>query len=349
MTLAVNLAQGASNNVTFRNRIINGAMVIDQRNAGASVSFTSSFAYYLDRFGGRLSSSSGSTIAQSSTAPTGFNKSLLVTIGTGASATAGQLNAFYQAIEGYNVADLGFGTANAKPITLSFWVRSSLTGTFGGSFQNNANNRSYPFTYTINSANTWEYETITIAGDTTGTWETTNSGGLTIWFDLGSGSNYQGTAGAWAGADYRAASGTTSLVATSGATINITGVQLEAGTTASPFEYRQYTTELQLCQRYYQKFNGSQYLNESVGAAAATTVIYYNKPFITSMRAAPTFSSSGTFNADGTSYSTVTLTMPYASTETARVDGAGSGFTAGQAYGLTHQSTNSYLQFTAEL
>ena len=241
------------NSLGVRNRIINGAMVIDQRNAGASVSFSSSYAYYLDRFGGRLTTSTGSTIAQSSTAPTGFNKSLLVTIGTGASATSTQLNTIYQAIEGYNVADLGFGTANAKTFTLSFWVRSSLTGTFGGAFQNDSNNRSYPFTYTISAANTWEQKTITVAGDTTGTWNTTNTSGLTIWFDLGSGSNFQGTAGAWAGSDYRAATGATSLVATSGATFYITGVQLEVGT-ATPFEHRPYDMELQRCQRYCQVY-----------------------------------------------------------------------------------------------
>ena len=351
MTLAVNLAQGASNNVTFRNKIINGNMVIDQRNAGASVTPVND-GYMLDRWKYNASQASKFTVQQNAgsvTPPVGFSNYMGFTVASAVTVGATDNFMFSQRIEGFNFADLNWGTANAKTVTLSFQVYSSLTGTFGGSLQNSAENRSYPFTYSISSANTWTTISVTVAGDTSGTWiGATNGVGLKAWFSLGMGSTYSGTAGAWAGATYFSATGATSVVGTSGATFYITGVQLEAGTTASPFEYRQYGTELALCQRYYQKFNGSQYLNESIGVAAATTVIYYNKPF-TSMRAAPTFSSSGTFNADGTSYSTVTLSMPYASTETARVDGTGSGFTAGQAYALTHQSTNSYLQFTAEL
>jgi len=154
-------------------------------------------------------------------------------------------------IEGFNVADLNWGTANAKTVTLSFWVRSSLTGTFGGVLQNSANNRSYPFTYTISSANTWEYETVTIAGDTTGTWLTTNGVGVWVMLGLGVGSTFSGTAGAWAGSNFISATGATSVVGTNGATFYITGVQLEVGSTATSFDYRPYTTELQLCQRYY--------------------------------------------------------------------------------------------------
>ena len=347
MTLAVNIAQGGSNNVTMRNRIINGAMVIDQRNAGASITPTNG-QYCVDRWQNAVNVSSKYSCQQVADAPAGFSYSLKATSLSAYTIGAGEIAGFRQYIEGYNIADLGQGTSNATSFTLSFWVKSSLTGTFGGVVSND-NNRTWAFTYTISSANTWEYKTVTITGQTGGTWLTTNGAGLSVIFSLACGSTYLTTPNQWNSNNSYGATGQGSVLATNSATWQVTGVQLEAGTTASPFEYRQYGTELQLCQRYYQKFNGSQYLNESVGTAAATTVIYFNKTLTTSMRTAPTFSSSGTFNADGTSYSTVTLTMPYAGTAVVRVDGAGSGFTAGQAYALTHQTTDSYLQFSAEL
>jgi hypothetical protein len=250
MTLAVNIAQGGSNNVTFRNRIINGAMVINQRGFSGSVTTNQ---YTLDRWQAISPTDSGKfSVSQSSTTATGFSYSLLATSLTAYTVLTNDRFSLAQAIEGYNTADLSWGTANAQTVTLSFWVRSSLTGTFGGALQNSDGNRSYPFTFTISSANTFEYKTITVAGSTSGTWFTTNGVGMYVYFGLGVGATYSGTAGAWANADYRSATGATSLVSTNGATLYITGVQLEAGTTASPFEYRQYGTELLLCQRYYE-------------------------------------------------------------------------------------------------
>jgi hypothetical protein len=237
----------------FKNRIINGAMMIDQRNAGASVSVTS-LVYTLDRWSGWCNNgSANATVAQSSTAPAGFVNSLLFTNVTGVTVGSSDRAQLAQNIEGLNVADLGWGTANAQPVTLSFWVRSSLTGTFGGSLANNAADRSYPFSYTISAANTWEQKSITIAGDTTGTWLTTNGVGIRLDFDLGCGSSLKGTAGSWASADYRGATGSVNLTATSGATFYITGVQLEKGSTATSFDYRPYSAELAMCQRYYEK------------------------------------------------------------------------------------------------
>ena len=251
MTLAVNIAQSGSNNVTFRNRIINGAMVFDQRNAGASVPITGTI-YCPDRYQIRLVAGSGHTAQRVTTAPTGFNNSLKITVGTGASPSAGENGFIYQGVEGYNSADLGWGTANAKTITISFWVNSSVTGTYGLVLTNNDGNRAYVTSYTINSANTWEYKTVTIAGDTTGTWEITNACGIQVNFDIGQGSNRSYSAStSWQANNALGLTGGVKLVATSGATLYITGVQLEAGTTASPFEYRQYGTELFLCQRYY--------------------------------------------------------------------------------------------------
>jgi hypothetical protein len=240
----------------FKNRIINGAMVIDQRNAGASVTQTVAAVYTLDRwqmFGDVTSKFSVQQDAGAVTPPVGFNDYLGVT--SLSSYTLATDDRFFvrHKIEGFNTADLDFGKATAKTVTLSFWVRSSLTGTFGGSIQNGAGNRSYPFTFTINSANTWEYETITIAGDTSGTWLTTNGIGLVINFGLGvQGSTYAGTAGAWNSNNNYSATGATSVVGTNGATFYITGVQLEKGSTATSFDYRPYGTELALCQRYFE-------------------------------------------------------------------------------------------------
>ena len=236
----------------MRNRIINGNMVIDQRNAGASVTILNSVTYDVDRWFGYSSTTSKFSLQQSSVAPVGFTNSLLATSLSAYSVTSSDEMNISQRIEGFNVADLGWGTANAVTVTLSFWVRSSLTGTFGGSLYNSGNSRSYPFSYTISAANTWEQKSITIAGDTSGTWLTTTGLGLGITICLGAGSTRSGTAGAWASANLASATGATSVVGTNGATFYITGVQLEKGSVASAFENRQYGTELALCQRYYE-------------------------------------------------------------------------------------------------
>ena len=236
----------------FKNRIINGAMVIDQRNAGASVTPIDG-QYTLDRWIWQQVTAGKCTIAQSSTSATGFTKSLLITSTSAYTPLTGDVMTIGQRIEGFNVADLGWGTASAQTITVSFWVRSSLTGSFGGTLRNGASNRSYPFLFTISSANTFEYKTVTVAGDTSGTWATESSAGLQLSFAAGCGATYLGTAGAWATAPYYSATGATNLVGTSGATLYITGVQLEKGSTATSFDYRPYGTELALCQRYFYK------------------------------------------------------------------------------------------------
>ena len=263
----------------FKNRLINGGMVIDQRNAGASVT-PASGNYTLDRWKFQATQSSKLTIQQSTVAPSGFSNSLLVTSTSAYSITSTDEFEVTQPVEGFNTADLSWGTASAQAVTLGFWVRSSLTGTFGGAIGNNAFNRSYPFSYTISAANTLEYKTVTIAGDTTGTWVgATNGIGLYVYFGLGVGSTKSGTAGSWAGSYFVSATGATSVVGTSGATFYITGVQLEKGSTATSFDYRPYGTELALCQRYYDLSSGTTFLV----AAAAFTV-----RFATVMRASPT-------------------------------------------------------------
>ena len=244
--------QNTASKVGMVNRIINGDFRIDQRNAGASVTPTTT-GYTLDRWRAGITVGSKFSVQQSSTAPNGFTKSALITSLSAYSVSSGDILSFQQFIEGNNTADLGWGTASAATVTLSFWVRSSLTGTFGGALSNNDANRSYPFTYTISAANTWEQKSITIAGDTSGTWETGNLIGIQIRLGLGVGTTFSGTAGSWSGSNFFSATGAVSVVGTSGATFYITGVQLEKGSTATSFDYRPYGTELALCQRYYYK------------------------------------------------------------------------------------------------
>ena len=277
----------------FKNRIINGAMMIDQRNAGASVT-PADGAYTIDRYKFGVSQSSKLTTQQSSTAPVGFINSMLITSSSAYTVLTGDYFYFQQRIEGLNTSDLAWGTANAATVTISFWVRSSLTGTFGGCVQNSAGTRSYPFTYSISSANTWEQKTITIAGDTTGTWLTTNGIGINVQFGLGVGSTYSGTSGSWAGANYISATGATSVVGTNGATFYITGVQLEKGSTATSFDYRPYGTELQLCQRYYEQF----YWND-IGCQIGASLTLINSKFAVVKRASPTTTNTGTVTYQG--------------------------------------------------
>jgi hypothetical protein len=340
---------------SFKNRIINGAMQIDQRNAGASVTVNDTAPYVLDRYFAQDATDGSFTVQQSSVAPTGFNNSMLITVATtDASLAAGQVARIVQRIEGFNVADLNWGTAGAQTVTLSFWVRSSVTGAFGGALSNSAFNRSYPFTYTISAANTWEQKTITIAGDTTGTWLTNNGIGLEINFGLGVGSTFSGTAGAWSGSGLMSSTGATNLLATSGATWAITGVQLEKGSTATSFDYRPYGAELALCQRYcFSTTNGSS----SGGAALNTTTATQRFSFLVNMRTSPTvsittagsFGVSDDYNSDYTA-STVTLVGSRTSTTFSRLQlGGFTSLTTGRFYGGVADVGTAVITFSAEL
>ena len=290
----------------FKNRIINGAMVIDQRNAGASVTPTTSGTYTLDRWRVTLSVASKFSIQQSTTAPTGFNFSTLITSASAYSVGASEQFALTQFIEGYNTADLMWGTASAATVTLSFWVYSSLTGTFGGVLKNNANDRSYPFTYTISSANTWTQASVTIAGDTSGTWVgATNGIGLRVQFSLGTGSTLSTTAGAWATGNYGSATGATSVVGTNGATFYLTGVQLEKGSTATSFDYRPYGTELGLCQRYFISIGSG-----AIGANNSANQLNVSYAMPVDMRVVPSVSQSGTITVYGPTFADYNTSTP---------------------------------------
>jgi hypothetical protein len=286
MTQAAQLAQYGANNVglSFKNRIINGDMVISQRNGTSSVTPNSS-AYTIDRWELSIAVSSKLSVQQSTTAPAGFTNSVLLTSTSAYSPSASDYMSFCQKVEGFNFSDMAWGTANAATVTLSFWVRSSLTGTFSGALQNDGAGRSYPFTFTISAANTFEYKTVTIPGDTSGTWNTTTGKGVEVHFNMGSGSNLLGTAGAWVSAWRTGVTGSVALVGTSGATMYLTGVQLEKGTVATSFDYLPYTTELLLCYRYY--FGGFE---SQGGTCYSATVLPLYAQFPVSMRTAPTIS-----------------------------------------------------------
>ena len=347
-----------------RNLIINGAMAIDQRNSGSSFAQTNG-SYNLDRFRGNSYDGGAATgkftVQQSSTTPDNFAHSLLVTSSAATSDAANNIFNIEQLIEGHNTALLQFGTSSAKTITLSFYVRSSLTGTFGGALKNSARNRNYPFTYTISSANTWEEKSITISGDTSGTWiGATNETGLWVSFGLGVGSNYSGSAGAWGAGDYFSATGATSVVGTNGATWLITGVQLEVGQNPTEFEHEPIERTLKKCERYFTRINAkgsvaSYNCFPFSGFCRSSTLaqfpIHWNQP----MRSVPTMSYAGasTFGVLNSSGSTIAVSNISTSrtTEIASVaDWTSSGLSAGNGTRLVANNTaDAFIDAEAEL
>jgi len=342
-----------TNSLFFRNRIINGDMRIDQRNAGAAVT-PANASYSLDRWiSFQTTADKFSVQQQTSVVPTGFTHATKITSLSAYSVSSSDYYTFQQKLEGLNVSDLEWGTANAKTITLSFWVRSSLTGTFGCSFFNPAGARSYPVTYSINSANTWEYKTITLAGDTSGTWPKSNDTGIILAFTIGAGSSNVGTAGAWASAFYLGPTGATSVVGTSGATLYITGVQLEVGTAATAFERRPYGTELQLCQRYFHYLGGDtayQSINTVAWFGTGDAVGFFRHPV--EMRATPSIAKTGTWTTlggGGSAGNTISADQNGPKTTQFGFTG-GSGGTSGQASTLRgNNDLTLRVTFSAEM
>lgn len=361
--MPISSALGASallpGSLGFRNVIINGAMVIDQRNAGAS-STPSATTYTVDRWQYQCSVGSKMTVGQnlnSVTPPVGFTKYLGVQTGASANVTVGSTD-FYclnHYVEGYNSAQFGWGASTAKPVTLSFWVRSSIAGTHGVSFRNAGNNRSYPLSYTINAANTWEYKTLFVPGDVTGTWATDNTIGVFLSFNLGMGATYSGTSGAWAGAVYAAPSGAVKVVETNSATFYLTGVQLEQNYQPTPFEQRPYGVELQLCQRYYWKWIPSAIyaaLQNAISASTTTVEGPLNHGY---MRIAPSvdaYSTLSTNDAVAQNTAITAVDIPYKGNPVSlmRYTVGSAVLTTYRGYNiLANNSTSAYLALTAEL
>jgi len=333
----------------YRNLIINGDMRIDQRNTSQTGN-----GYSVDRWAIYDNTSATYTLAQDAEAPTDFIKSLkFTTTGTDTSIGSTEQCVIYHQIEGNNIADLNWGTANAKTVTLSFWVRSSLTGTFAGSLGNNGYARCYPFTYTISSADTWEQKTITITGDTTGTWLTTNGIGISLRLAIAAGSSFEGTSGAWASSNLFSVSGATNVVGTASSTFYITGVQLEVGSGASDFEFLPVDVQLARCQRYYEILTISTNYRGWVGQGWSTANVAGVLNYKVTKRAAPTVSSSGTFECANASFG-VNLSGSVSFTG-ATIDQVGadfatsSGLTVGQAAMIHGASGGALVTFSAEI
>ena len=341
----------------LKNRIINGDMRIDQRNAGASVT-PANGAYTIDRwYVAQTAGASKFSVQQNAasvTPPATFTNYLGATSLSAYSVAATDQYALRQLIEGFNVADLAYGTASAKTITLSFWVRSSLTGTFGGALYNSANDKSYVFSYSIASANTWQQISITVPGDTATGLATNNSASLLINLSIGYGTTYSTSfTGIWVSGFFGSVTGATSVVGTNGATFYITGVQLEVGSTATPFERRLYGQELANCQRYYWQTNSeTSYAGIGSGVMNGATTARIFIPYPVSMRAIPTISATSLGSmivSQGTDLTPNSFT-PYANSKSCMVDLATGAGTQGRGAVLlfANLSTGS-VQATAEL
>ena len=335
-----------------RNLIINGAMTIDQRNGGSAVNNANS--YTLDRWyfmQGQASNTVAHNVEQSSTAPADFLNSLKITVATAANPSTSNYTALFHRVEGYNSAQLNYGLSTASASTLSFWVYSSVTGTFGVAIQNSASTRSYVGTYTINASNTWEKKTISIQGDTSGTWVKNNGIGLGIHWDIGVGTAQSTTAGTWQSGNYLGLTGGTKLCQTSGATFYITGVQLEVGDTATPFEHRSYGDELARCQRYTRLLgdglSGSATSGSTFNAAISLQTPLRATPSLvitdTSIKISDNYFSDHTSSGTAVGYATVTSAG-------GRIGFTGfTGLTTGRFYNAYNNTNEFFLLLDAEL
>jgi hypothetical protein len=344
----------------FKNRLINGGMVISQRVGTTATTVGLGSQYGLDRW--RLNSSQASKISfqQQTIAspPSCGNNRFTMNVTSLAATTVGASDyyGFNQFVEAFNMQDLGWGTSGAQTVTFSFWVYASVTGTYSGAIRTgDSANYSFPFTYAISVANTWEYKTVAIPGPTAGTWGTGNSVGLDVWFSLGTGSTFKGTAGAWAAANYVGATGEVALVNTSGATFYITGVQLEKGSTATSFDYRPYGTEEILCQRYLPAFISTSTNDTLPGSffGATSTAASGAYVFMVRARVRPTgitVSAGSHFTLTRPSTGTVVATgVNYAAagTDAAQLEfTAASGLAADQSYFVRSNSASARILFT---
>ena len=343
-----------------KNRIINGAMIIDQRNAGAAVTVNANAVFYpVDRFNAVGETSDGVfTLQQStSTPPAGLINYVRATVTTAdASIGASQRYFFRQSIEANQLYDFGLGTSAAKTFTLSFYVRSSLTGTFSGSMRSSSGGRSYVFSYTINAANTWERKSITLTGDTTGTWGTGVNTGIILSWSLGAGSTLSTTANTWTAGNFFGETGASNVIATLNATWDVTGVQLELGSVATEFTLAGATIqgELAACQRYYFRFGGSSnYQRFANGLFQSSTQAWTILEHPVPMRANPTatdWSSIALFDGNSVMAITSLVAVEYAPNATGLLFAVASGSAQYRpAQIFANNTTSAYLGLSAEL
>jgi|11_taG_2_1085331.scaffolds.fasta_scaffold17550_2 hypothetical protein len=315
-----------------RNMLYNGAMVISQR--GTSETFTTAGQeYVLDRFY-KVNGSSYApniTMSQQADAPSGFTYSLKVNVDAVTTPASNQNLLIGQSLEGYDVAQLGYGTADAKSITLSFWVKANQTGSRGVYIMTQDANREYLAEYTINNSATWEYKTVTIPPNTIGGPNIDNTTGILVLWPLstGSGDKIDASTGWEQNGAYRGLSGEPDLCNTVGNYFQITGVQLELGKVATPFEHRSYGEELALCQRYYQKIGAVARVSFGTAVAHTSGTVFCPVRFMTTMRTTPSQSHNGsenfyvtgsnqnqsppsgqTFGTEGININGVTLSVP---------------------------------------
>ena len=332
--------------------IINGDMAIDQRNSGASLTITGNDVS-CDRWKFQVSQASKLTSEQNdSSGLANFNNYMRITTASAHTPATDEFFIVKQNIEGQNMTFLNFGSSDAQAITLGFYVRSSLTGTFGGAVYNQAGNRNHPFSYTISSANTWEFKTVNISGDTTGTWQKDNAIGMTLLFSLGANATRLNTAGTWTATYSTGATGQVNMIETGSATWDVTGVQLEIGTfdanSIPPFQFEDRATSLARCQRYYQIIA----IDDGVvgaGMAYNTTTAYYVVKFMTPMRTGPSADMTGDFRyyRGGTSALTSTFSLNNTTVYNTRLSITGTSLIAGNGSWL--QTDGGPLAMDAEL
>ena len=339
--------------LTGRNLIINGALTVDQRNGGSSVTPTADQTYVLDRFGAGLSVASKFSLEQTTTVPAGFENSMKATVVSAYTPGSAEWFGFFHKVEGLNASHLDFGTSDAKTLTLSFWVRSSVTGDYGFSLANSAQNRAYPVLYNISAADTWEHKTITIAGDTSGTWLTTNGIGLNLLWSLGAGSSYLQTANAWGTGLGLGTTGQTNWISNAAATFYITGVQLEVGQTATPFEHRSFGDELARCLRYYEEWGGEDAYQPFGYFEAASSDLGYLVLHFSEKRDGPTVTVSNASHFHTTRSAIVPTSFSFSQPATTHVFctiAKVGGFASGQIYSWrANNSTAARIYFNAEL
>jgi hypothetical protein len=335
-------------------------MVINQRGTVNTPVTPANTQYTLDRFNTNLTQSSKYSIQQSTTAPTGFGFSLLATSVSAFSVGASDFFDVFQPIEGFNFSDVAFGTASAKTITISLWINASIAGTYGGYLINASGNRTCVFSYSVPVANTWTYVTATVPGDTSGSWVgATNGVGIyVVPVSLGAGSSVTtSTTNTWGSAGFRGFTGQVNMVGTNGATVYITGVQLEVGVTATSFDFRSYTTELQLCQRYFWRIQGETstlgYASIGTGSSVGTDTSFLITKTPVRLRTNPTLSFNGTISQypSGTAVSAIINTYSSSSFDTIFAQLSGGGFSsAGQGVSFyTANNTNNWFAVSAEL
>ena len=344
-----------------RNVIINGAMNVAQR----GTSFTVTNEYGIDRWFFRENTDGALTFSQDTTSPDGFYNSLKVNVDSvDSSIGSSQFAHVAQRIEGFNIQPFAFGSSAAKTIVLSFYVRCSVTGKFGGSVTNGENNnRSFAFTYDINSANTWERKSVTIVGDTTGTWNVDNSQEMAVFWSLGAGSGHKKAEGSWdATASVQSASeASVELIGNASATWFITGVQLEVGQNPTEFEHEKFSQTLQKCQRYFQKIEslgsvGSFNAFPYTGLSRTSTIGKVSLGWITQLRAAPTITTTAanTFaivNGSGSAIACSSVSVGRTNVNSAMIEfTVSSGLTVGQAtYLTTNNATDPSVSVDSEL